>query len=57
MTSPYREPQIAAFVEEALEADRAIENGDEVYAATEVHAWLARLARGERVARPRPWRG
>jgi hypothetical protein len=51
-----REEQVAAFVEEALAADRAIEGGDEVYAAADVHAWLARLARGERSARPRPWR-
>lgn len=52
-----REEQVAAFVEEALTADRGIEEGDEVYAAADVHAWLARLARGERAARPRPWRG
>ena len=52
-----REEQIATFVEEALAADRAIEGGDEVYAAADVHAWLARLARGERAARPGPWRG
>jgi hypothetical protein len=53
-----REEQIAAFVEEALAADHAIEGGgDEVYAAADVHAWLARLARGERAARPKPWRG
>lgn len=54
MTSPYREKQIAAFVEEALDVDRGLEEGDEVYAATDVHA---RLARGERTARPRLWRG
>lgn len=53
----HREEQIAVFVEEALAADRAIEEGDEVYAAADVHAWLTRLARGERAARPRPWRG
>jgi predicted transcriptional regulator len=55
-----REEQIAAFIEEALAADRAIEGGDEVYAAADVHAWLARLARlgrGERAPRPKPWRG
>jgi hypothetical protein len=52
-----REEQVAAFVAEALAADRAIEEGDEVYAAADVHAWLALLARGERAARPRPWRG
>jgi predicted transcriptional regulator len=55
-----REEQIATFVEEALAADRAIEEGEQVYAAADVHAWLARLARlarGERTARPKPWRG
>jgi predicted transcriptional regulator len=51
-----REEHISAFVEEALAADRAIEEGDEVYAAADVHAWLSRLARGERAARPGPWR-
>lgn len=57
MTNSYREQTIAGFVEEALAADRAIEEGDEVYAAADVHAWLARLARGERAARPSSWRG
>jgi predicted transcriptional regulator len=52
-----REEQVAVFVEEALAADRAIEEGDEVYAAADVHAWLGRVARGERTARPKPWRG
>jgi len=52
-----REEQVAAFVEEALAADRAIDEGDEVYAAADVHAWLARLAQGDRAARPKPWRG
>lgn len=52
-----REEQIAAFVQEALVADREIEEGGEVYAAADVHAWLSRLARGDRVSRPKPWRG
>jgi hypothetical protein len=52
-----REKRRAAFVEEALAADRAIEAGGEVYAAADVHGWLARLARGERAARPKPPRG
>lgn len=52
-----REEQVEAFVEEALAADRAIEGGDEVYAAEDVHAWLRRLAWGEHAARPKPWRG
>jgi len=61
-----REEKIEGFVEEALASDRGIEGGDDVYAAADVHAWLARLARGERgergergarAARPKPWRG
>lgn len=44
------------FVEEALAADREIEEGGEVYAAADVHEWLARLVRGERVERPKPLR-
>ena len=32
-----------AFVEEASEADRAINRGGEVYAADDVHPWLERL--------------
>ena len=51
-----REERVRAFVKEALAADRAIDRGGEVYAAAEVHAWLDRLARGKRTARPRPWR-
>lgn len=52
-----REERMAEFVKEAIAADRGIEAGDEVYAAADVHAWLARLASGKRVARPKPWRG
>ena len=52
-----REERMEEFVKEALDADRAIEAGGEVYAAEDVHAWLTRLARGERAARPKPWRG
>jgi len=51
-----REERMEEFVEEALAADRAIENGGEVYPAADVHAWLARLARGQRAPRPKPWR-
>jgi len=49
-----REERLEEFVEEALAADRAIEAGAEVYAAGDVHAWLERLARGERAPRPKP---
>jgi predicted transcriptional regulator len=51
-----REEKMAAFVKEAMAADRAIEEGGEVYAAEDVHAWMGRLARGERPPRPKPWR-
>ncbi len=51
-----REERMAELVEEALAADRVIDAGGEVYAAADVHSWLERLARGERVARPKPWR-
>lgn len=52
-----REEKFASFVEEARAADRGIDQGDEVYAAEDVHAWLDRLARGEKAAPPKPWRG
>jgi predicted transcriptional regulator len=52
-----REERTEEFVKEALAADRAIEAGDEVYAAADVHAWLARLASGAKIPRPKPWRG
>lgn len=51
-----REERMEEFVNEAIAADRGIDAGDEVYAAADVHAWLARLASGKRVARPKPWR-
>ena len=51
-----REERLQAFVEEALEADRAIEAGGEVYAAEDVHGWIEGLAQGKRPARPKPWR-
>jgi len=51
-----REERTREFVKEALAADRAIERGGEVYAAADVHAWLERLAKGKKPARPKPWR-
>ena len=48
--------RLETFVEEALAADRAIEENGQVYAAANVHSWIEELARGRNVARPRPWR-
>jgi predicted transcriptional regulator len=52
-----REERTEEFVKEALTADRGIDAGDEVYAAADVHAWLARLATDPKAPRPKPWRG
>lgn len=52
-----REERMREFVREALASDAAIENGAQVYRAEDVHAWLERLARNSRTARPKPWRG
>lgn len=51
-----REEKMEAFVSDALAADREIEEGGEVYAASDVHAWLGRLASGDSAPRPKPWR-
>jgi hypothetical protein len=45
-----------SFVKEALAADTDIERAGEVYKAEDVHAWLERLARGDKAPRPKPWR-
>jgi predicted transcriptional regulator len=50
------EEQLRSLVKEALAADGDIEKTGEVYRAEDVHAWMKRLARGESVARPKPWR-
>ncbi len=50
------EEQLRSLVTEALAADDEIEKTGEVYRAEDVHAWMKRLARGESVARPKPWR-
>ena len=44
------------FVKEALAADADIERTGEVYKASDVHAWVQRLASGVKTARPKPWR-
>lgn len=48
--------RLREFVTEAVAADRDIERGGEVYHAADVHAWVPRMARGERVNRPKPRR-
>jgi predicted transcriptional regulator len=51
-----REERVQNFVKDALAAEADIERTGEVYRAEDVHAWLERLAKGEKPARPRPWR-
>jgi predicted transcriptional regulator len=51
-----RAERVRDFVREAMASDAAVEAGAAVYRAEDVHAWLERLARGARPARPRPWR-
>lgn len=50
-----REERVYDFVKEALAADADIESTGEVYRAEDVHAWLERLAKGEKPSRPKPW--
>lgn len=52
-----REERYRAFLKEARDADREIEEGAPVYAARDVHAWMERLATGKRAPRPKAWRG
>ena len=55
------EERLREFVAEAMAADRAIDDGQLVYAADAVHAWLDHLVAGRpgarRRKRPRPCRG
>jgi predicted transcriptional regulator len=51
-----REERVQNFVREALAADADIERTGEVYRAEDVHAWIHRLAKGRKTARPKPWR-
>lgn len=51
-----REERMQEFLKEARAADRHAERTGEVYRAADVHAWLARLARGRKGPRPKPWR-
>lgn len=51
-----REERVREFVKAALAADAAVEAGAAVYRAEDVHAWMERLAKGEKPPRPAPWR-
>jgi len=52
-----REERMRDFVREAMASDAAVEAGGAVYRAEDVHAWMERLAKGEKPPRPAPWRG
>ena len=47
-----REERMREFVREAPAADTGVEEGAAVYRAEDVHAWLERLARNPKTARP-----
>jgi predicted transcriptional regulator len=49
-----REERMREFVREALASDLAVEEGAAVYSAEKVHAWMERLARNPKAARPKP---
>lgn len=51
-----REERTRDFVREAMASDAAVEAGGAVYRAEDVHAWMERLAKGEKPPRPAPWR-
>ncbi|MEK6246128.1 MAG: ribbon-helix-helix protein, CopG family [Pseudomonadota bacterium] len=51
-----REERVRDFVREAMASAAAVEAGGAVYRAEDVHAWMERLAKGERPPRPAPWR-
>ena len=50
------EEQMCSLVKEALESDAEINRTGEIYRTDDVHAWIARLARGTATGRPKPWR-
>ena len=50
------EEQMRSLITEAIEADAEIARTGEMYRADDVHAWVARLARGPVNDRPKPWR-
>ena len=51
-----REERVREFVKAALASDAAAEAGAAVYRAEDVHAWMERLAKGEKPPRLAPWR-
>jgi len=51
-----REERMREFVRAAIASDAAVEAGGAVYRAEDVHAWMERLAKGEKPPRPAPWR-
>ena len=51
-----REERVRDFVRAALASKAEVDVGGAVYRAEDVHAWMERLARGEKVPRPAPWR-
>lgn len=51
------EEHLRSFVKDALAAGIDLGRAGDVYAADDVHAWLERLAGGDRAERPKPWRG
>ena len=51
-----REERMRDFVKAALASDAAAEAGGAIYRAEDVHAWMERLAKGEKPPRPVPWR-
>jgi predicted transcriptional regulator len=51
-----REERRRDFVRAAMASDAAVEAGGAVYRAEDVHAWMERLAKGEKPPRPAPWR-
>jgi len=50
------EERLQALVREAIATEKRIEESGEVYRAEDVHAWMQRLAKGERPARPKACR-
>ena len=51
-----REERVRDFVRAALASKAEVDAGGVVYRAEDVHAWIERLAKGEKPPRPAPWR-